>query len=99
MKYVVTWEPLPTLTEETAKRSLAVFSKWSPTHPEHFQAFLGRMDGYGGFAVVETDDPTELAKDTSPFTVWFRFQIHPCLEIADMAAIQTEALAFAESIG
>jgi len=41
MKYVVSWEGLPNLTEETAKRSLTVFSKWSPSHPEHFQAFPG----------------------------------------------------------
>jgi hypothetical protein len=98
MKYVVTWETLPNLTEETAKRSLTVFSKWSPSHPEHFLAFLGRVDGNGGFAVVETDDPTELAKDTAPFTPWFEFHVYPCLEIADTAAINTEALAFLDSV-
>ena len=60
---------------------------------------MGRIDGNGGFAVVETDDPTELAKDTAPFTLWFRFEIHPCLDIADMTAISTEALAFVDSVG
>ncbi len=98
MKYVVTWEALPTLTEETAKRSLTVFSKWSPSHPEHFHAFLGRVDGNGGFAVIETDDAAEITKDTAPFTTWFEFHVYPCLEIADQAAINTEALAFLESI-
>jgi len=98
MKYVITWENLPNLTEESAKRSLQVFSKWSPTHPEHFQAFLGRIDGHGGFAVVETDDVTEVARDTGPFTPWFEFHVYPCLEIAESAAITGEALAFAESV-
>jgi hypothetical protein len=98
MKYAVTWEVRPNLTEESAKRSLLVFSKWSPTHPEHFQAFLGRIDGNGGFAVVETDDPTELAKDTAPFTTWFEFNIYPCLDIADSAAINGEAMAFLDSV-
>ena len=98
MKYAVTWEVRPSITEESAKRSLTVFSKWSPSHPEHFQAFLGRADGNGGFAVVETDDPTEIARDTAPFTVWFDFHIYPCLEIADTAAINGEALAFLESV-
>jgi hypothetical protein len=97
MKYVVSWEALP-LTEETAKRSLTVFSKWSPSHPEHFLAFLGRVDGNGGFAVIETDDATEIAKDTAPFLPWFEFHVYPCLEIADTAAINTEALAFTGSI-
>jgi hypothetical protein len=98
MKYVVSWEGLPNVTEEAAKRSLTVFSKWSPSHPEHFQAFLGRVDGNGGFAVIETDDPTEIAKDTAPFLPWFEFHVYPCLEIADSAAINTEALAFLDSV-
>jgi uncharacterized protein DUF3303 len=98
MKYVVSWEVRPNITEEDAKRSLTVFSKWSPSHPEHFLAFLGRIDGNGGFGVVETDDPTELAKDIAPFAGWFEFQVYPCLEIADTAAINTEAMAFLESI-
>jgi Protein of unknown function (DUF3303) len=98
MKYAVTWEPRPNLTEESAKRSLAVFSKWSPSHPEHFQAFLGRLDGNGGFAVIDTEDPTEILRDTSPFTAWFEFHVYPCLEIADQAAINGEALAFLDSV-
>jgi len=98
MKYVVTWQLRPNLTEETAKRSLTVFSKWSPSHPEHFSAFLGRLDGNGGFAVIETDDPNEIARDTAPFSIWFEFHVYPCLEIADTAAINGEAVAFLESV-
>ncbi|HEY3528961.1 MAG TPA: DUF3303 family protein [Nocardioides sp.] len=98
MKYAVTWELRPNVTEEAAKRSLTVFGKWSPAHPEHFHAFLGRIDGNGGFAVVETDDATEIAKDTAPFTPWFEFHVYPCLEIADLAALQGEGLAFLESV-
>ena len=98
MKYVVTWEVRPNVTEESAKRSLTVFSKWSPSHPEHFGAFLGRLDGNGGFAVIETDDASEIARDTAPFTVWFDFHIYPCIDIADSAAINTEAVAFLDSV-
>jgi hypothetical protein len=98
MKYAVSWEARPNTTEESAKRSLTVFSKWSPTHPEHFQAFLGRVDGQGGFAVVETDDPAEIAHDTAPFIPWFEFHVYPCLEIGDSAAIEMEALAFLDSV-
>jgi hypothetical protein len=98
MKYTITWETRPNITEESAARSLTVFSKWSPSHPEHFQAFLGRIDGNGGFAVVDTEDPNEIAKDTAPFTPWFEFHVYPCLDIADSAAINGEALAFLESV-
>lgn len=98
MKYVVSWEARPSITEEDARRSLTVFSKWSPSHPEHFSAFLGRIDRNGGFAVIETDDATEIAKDTAPFAGWFEFHVYPCMDIADSAAIDTEAMAFLESV-
>lgn len=98
MKYVITWEARPNLTEEAAKRSLLVFSKWAPAHPEHFHSFLGRIDGNGGFAVTETDDASEVLRDLAPFTAWFDFRVHPCLDIADQAAINGEAMAFLDSV-
>ena len=98
MKYVISWESRPGLTEESVARSLQVFSKWSPSEPANFKEFLGRLDSNGGFAVVETDDPAQIAKDTAPFTSWFEFHVYPCLEIAESAAIDMEAVAFVESI-
>lgn len=98
MKYVVSWEARPNVTEEALARGLTVFSKWAPSHPEHFLSFLGRVDGNGGFAVIETDDAAEIAKDTAPFTAWFDFHVFPCLEIADTAMIGGEAVAFRESV-
>ena len=98
MKYVISWETRSGITEEAVARSLQVFSKWSPTEPGNFKEFLGRLDGNGGFAVVETDDPTLIAKDTAPIGSWFEFHVYPCLEIAETAAIDTEAVAFVESI-
>jgi hypothetical protein len=98
MKYLVSWEARPSNNEESFKRSLTVFSKWTPTHPERFQAFLGRADGNGGFAVYETDDPAEIAHDTAAFVPWFEFHIYPCLDIADSAAFEAEAVAFLDSV-
>ena len=98
VKYLISWESRPNITEESAKRSLAVFGKWSPSHPEHFLQFLGRVDGNGGFAVVETDDVSEIAKDTTPFASWFEFHVYPCLDIADSATIDAEAVAFLDSV-
>jgi len=98
MKYVITWENRPNVTEESTARSLQVFSKWSPTQPDTFKEFLGRLDNNGGFAVVDTDDPKLISKDTAPFEAWFEFHVYPCLEIADTATIGMEAVAFLDSI-
>src|SRR6478736_1918336 len=65
MKFVVTWENRPSATEETAARGLQVFGKWAPHEGSNFKEFLGRVDGRGGFAVVETDDPATIAKDVA----------------------------------
>jgi hypothetical protein len=96
MKYVVTWTPRQGITEEAFARSLQVFGKWTPGG--NFTEFLGRVDGQGGFAVVEADDPAVIAKDVAPFGSWFEFAVHPVLEIADTAAIDTEAIAFLGSV-
>ena len=63
-----------------------------------FKEFLGRVDGQGGFAVVETDDPALIAKDAATFTPWFDFGVHPVLEIADTAMIDATAVEFLASI-
>jgi hypothetical protein len=86
------------IQEEAAARSLQVFSKWTPSEGADFREFLGRVDGRGGFAVVETNDASLIAKDTAPFTSWFDFSVYPALEIADSAAIDMEAVGFLNSI-
>ena len=96
MKYVVTWTPRQGITEEASARSLQVFGKWTPSAT--FTEFLGRVDGQGGFAVIEADDAAIVAKDVAPFISWFEFTVYPVLEIADTAAIDTEAVAFLASV-
>jgi hypothetical protein len=98
MKYVISWELRPAVTEEDAARSLQVFSKWSPSEQSVFKEFLARVDGRGGFAVVETDDMAIIAKDIAPFTVWFDFTLHPVLEIAESTAINMQAVDFLASV-
>ena len=91
MKYVVSWEPRPSSTEETLGRSLQVFGKWTPHEGSTFKEFLSRVDGRGGFAVVETDDPSLVLKDTALFGSFFDFSVYPVLEIADATVIEMEA--------
>jgi hypothetical protein len=98
MKYVVTWEPRANVSEEGFARALQVFGKWTPSETVTYGEFLGRVDGNGGFAVVETDDAAAIAKDVAPFGSWFEFTVHPVLEIADSTAIDMEAVSFLQSV-
>jgi len=97
MKYVVSWQPRPNMTEEMQARSLQVFEKWSPAEGTNFLQFLGRIDGPGGFAVVETDDPALLARDTAIFSNFFDMIVYPVLDVQEAARIGGEALEFIRS--
>lgn len=98
MKYVVSWESRPNATEETASRSLQVFGKWTPHEGATFKEFLSRIDGRGGFAVVETDDPSLVLRDTALFSAFFDFSVYPVMEIADATAINMETVEHLASI-
>jgi hypothetical protein len=60
-------------------------------------AVLGRIDGPGGFAVVETDDPALLARDTAIFSTFFAMTVYPVLDVQEAARIGGEALEFLRS--
>lgn len=98
MKYVVAWETRQNASEETQARGLQVFSKWTPSENATFKEFVGRVDGRGGFAVVETDDINTIARDMSIFGAFFEMSVYPVLEITDTARIGGDALEFRASV-
>jgi hypothetical protein len=51
MLFHLTWE-FRDNSEAEQKRSLQLFSKWTPG-PAQFQAFYGYADGSGGVALIE----------------------------------------------
>ena len=98
MKYVVSWQPRANATEEIQARSLEVFGKWSPAEGTNFLQFVGRIDGAGGFAVVETDDPALLARDTAIFSAFFDMTVYPVLDVEQSSRIAGEAIAFRSAV-
>jgi Protein of unknown function (DUF3303) len=103
MKYLVSWtyrfNGSAADNEESMRRGLAVFAKWAPPAGSTYHQFLGRIDGGGGFAVVETDDPAELADTTSKFAFIAEYQIHPVIEMDQSAQALQHGVGFRESIG
>jgi hypothetical protein len=99
MKYVVTWMNRDSGNAEAdVKRSLSIFSKWSPSAGSTFHQFVGRVDGEGGFAVVETDDPMDILRDVSLFAPWLKYEVHPVVDIADVARVGAEAIKIRDSV-
>lgn len=102
MKYLVSWKirggGSGEENETAAARSLAVFAKWSPADDATFHQFLTRLDGEGGFAVVETDNPASILEGPAKFGPWFEFTVTPVMDIMDGIAVQQQAIDFRRSV-
>ena len=98
MKYVVEWHTRPGASSAenlaTSKRSLEVLSKWTPGGTMH--AFLQRVDGNGGFAITESDDPAVVFKDCAIFAPFLEMSIHPVMEMEAAVGVMQQALDFTE---
>jgi len=102
MKYLVAWtyrmNGSAAENEESLRRGLAVFSKWEQPQTTTYHAFLGRVDGGGGFALVETDNLADLADTTSKFAFVADYQIYPVLDIDQSAQSLQQGVDFRQSI-
>ena len=98
MLFHVTWELIDP-SEEGARRSLEVFSKWQPPAGADFsKGFYGFTDGTGGVALIEVDSAQTLARTIDPWTPWLRFTATPILPIEEATQIATEGVAFRDSV-
>jgi hypothetical protein len=83
---------------ESAKRTLALFSKWSPPAGMDIKSFYTRADGKGGTVVVETDDVKVLLDGPAKFGTVNDFEIVPVIDVTEGVSILSDALAWQESI-
>ena len=101
MKYMVTWHerPMGSATEYEAaqKRILGVFSQWKMPEGLAIQAFLVRVGEFGGYMLVETDNPLDLHRLTSTFPA-FQFKVEPVVDIGPAVGVELEAIAWRESL-
>jgi Protein of unknown function (DUF3303) len=102
MKYAVAWayrlNGSAAENEDSLRRGLAVFSKWTQPQSTTYHQFVGRLDGMGGCAVVETDNPADLADTTSKFAMIAEYQIYPVIDIAQAAQALQGGVEFRDSI-
>jgi hypothetical protein len=84
--------------EETQKRIQAVFGKWSPSPSGTIHQYVGRIDGRGGFAVVDTDDANAMAGDLSVFTPYFDYTVFPVIDIQELVGVGQAAIELRDSV-
>ena len=100
MKYVLTWWERPTGSateyENAQKRVLGVFQKWEMPKSLNIHQFVVRVGEYGGYAVIETDNVSDIHKLTSTFAI-FKFRLEPVLDVMDAVAVEATAIAWRDS--
>jgi hypothetical protein len=84
------------VTEESQKRSLALFMNWTP--PFEFKAHYALADGSGGIAIVEADDPNVILEGIAPFTPFFDFEVTPVSEIESAVPVFAKVNEWRDSV-
>jgi Protein of unknown function (DUF3303) len=100
-KYVMSWKTRgggsAQENHDDGKSILAAFAKWQIPADQNYTEFLSRIDGGGGFAVIETDNQAGLLDGVSKFITWLEFDIVPVLDIMDGVAVLAAGAEFRES--
>jgi len=101
-KYVLNWKLRQGGTaqqnHDDGERLLATFSKWHPPADQNFLQFLQRLDGQGGVAVIETDNPTSLLAEVAKFDPWQEFEVIPVVDLMEGIPLVAAAAEFRKSV-
>jgi hypothetical protein len=84
-------------TEETQKRSLQLFTQWSP--PFEFKVHYARGDGNGGIAIVDSEGAEAVVEGISPWLPFFEFDVTPVVDIEAAVPLFQRAYQWRDSVG
>lgn len=102
MKYVITWTPRPGGSaidnEASSFRFLELMRHWSPSPDSTIHQFVLRIDGDGGFAVLESDNAATVARTLYKFSPHFQYTTYPVVDFDEGRQIADEAEAFHKSV-
>ena len=101
MKYMLSWnersQGSPLEYENAQKRILDVFLKWTAPDDFKIELFVIRAGDWGGYMMVECDDPLAVHKFCSMLPA-FEFQAQPVVPVMDAVRVQLEAMAFRDGL-
>ena len=98
MKYVISWHERPAASsrdyEAAQERVLQIFNKdWKMPASMTMHQFVVRVGDYGGYMIVETDNPIDIHYFTSVFAL-FKFKVEPVVDVMEAVAIEHKAIAY-----
>jgi hypothetical protein len=101
-KYLMSWKTRANGTaqqnHDDGKSLLDAFAKWQIPADQTWSEFLGRVDGEGGFAVIETANQAGLMDGMTKFATWLEFDLVPVVDIMDAVSTLAAGAEFRESV-
>jgi hypothetical protein len=102
MKYVITWVPRSggsaLENEASSFRFLELMRNWTPSPNTTLDQFVLRIDGDGGFAIVQSDDPSAICGTMMKFSPHFQYTVYPVVDFEEGRRLADEAEAFHKSV-
>lgn len=97
MKWVISWHERPAASskdyEAAHDRVLEIFKVWKMPASFKIHQFVIRVGDYGGYIVVETDNPADIHYFTSYFAV-FEFKVELVVDVMDAVAAEVKAIEY-----
>jgi len=88
-----------TTSEDSEKRSLTLFTSWTPPSGFTFKSHYAFTDGTGGMGIADADSTEAILEATTPFAPFFEFQTIPVVEVEKAVPIFQRVNAWRDSIG
>ena len=87
----------PTVSEVNEKRSLQLFTSWTPPSGFAFKSHYSFSDGTGGIFIAEATAES-LLEATAPYAAFFEFKTCPVVDIAAAVPIYQKVYAWRDSV-
>lgn len=101
MMYMLNWHERPMGSaaeyENVQKRILTLFRQWPMDTTWKIHHFVVRLGEWGGFLLLECNDPPALHKFCSAFP-GFSFEVHQVLDINDAVRVELEGIAWRDGV-
>ena len=86
-------------SEDSDRRVLSILEKFEVPDGVTVHSWVERIDGTGGFGLLETDDPQALGAGFPLFNPYFSFEVVPVIQHADGVAALAAAVAVRDGLG